>query len=87
MVVWWNNSVCDESSSCSYIINILHPRELSLIHQAGNPAREVLLQYTHVDFLKHYFMPTDARKSPLIAVEVKNIHRKGVLVEIDSCVL
>lgn len=69
------------------LINVLHPRELSIIHQAGNPAREALLQYKDIDFLEHYFMPIDARKSPLIAVEVKNIRRKGVLVETDSCVL
>lgn len=58
---------------------------MSLIHQAGNPGRETLLQYKDVDFLEHYFMPIDTRKSSLIAVKVKNIHRKGVLVEIDSC--
>lgn len=58
-----------------------------VIRHVGNPAREALLRYGDVDFIEHYFMPIDARKSSLIAVKVKNIHRKGVLVETDSCVL
>lgn len=55
------------------LINVLHTRGLSLVDQAGNPGREVLMPYKDVNFLEKYFIPIDPDKSSLVAIEINDI--------------
>jgi len=53
--------------------------------QAGQPGKESLRVHKDINFLQNFIIPIDPRKSSLISVDVKQICRKGILVETDSC--
>jgi len=67
------------------LVNILHPKEESLVVQAGNPCREILMPYSDVNFLEKYFIPMEPDKSNLISVDVRNIIAKCVVSYRNCC--
>ena len=71
------------------LVNVLHPKEESLIVRAGNPCREILMYYRDINFLENHFILIEPDKSYLISVDVRNIIAKCVVVETDAikCVI
>lgn len=64
------------------LINVQHPKQVSLLHQAGEPCKDTLNAYRNIDLLKKYIIPIECNSS-LVSVDVMCICRKGVLIETD----
>ena len=65
------------------LINVHQPKQVSLLHQAGEPHKDTLDAYKNINLLKNFIIPIESRSSSLISVDVKCICRKVVLVETD----
>ena len=66
-------------SSPQAIIRVLKAEQPSILRQAGPPCRRTLAIYKEVDLLDNYITRV-ARNGPLVAVPLKNIISKAVLV-------